>query len=135
MQPDEAQFLIDFENCTLDPDLWTHTAHVRMTWLCLRQASYPEALERIRAGIMRYNGEVLDKLPEYHETVTVAFARLIASRICPGEDWETFAARNDDLFTRTPPALSAYYSMTRLMSEEARKNFVEPDLRALPELQ
>lgn len=128
----DAGFLRAFEACTLPPELWTHEAHVRMAWLCLGEAPYPQAVARIRAGIRRYNEKVLDKLPEYHETVTLAFARLIAARRRPDESWRAFTARNDDLLARDPPALGVFYSRSLLMSDEARRAFVEPDLQPLP---
>lgn len=133
MTPEEAGFLRSFEDCTLPPGEWTHLAHIRMAWLCLGADAFAPALGRIRAGILRYNGEVLDKLSEYHETVTVAYARLIASQMRPGESWEQFSRRNEDLFARSPPALGKFYSMARLMSVEARQAFIEPDLCDLPE--
>lgn len=132
MTPDETRFLQSFEDCTLPPDEWTHAAHIRMAWLCLQHDEFGVALDRIRQGILRYNGKVLDKLAEYHETVTVAFARLIAARIHANESWQQFVRRNDDLFARTPPILEKYYSTSRLMSTAAREEFLEPDLFALP---
>lgn len=132
MTPDEEKFLCAFENCTLPPTEWTHAAHIRMAWLCLRADDFEDALSRIRTGIRRYNEKVLDKLAEYHETVTVAFAWLIASRIDQDETWEEFAGRNEVLFARRPPVLAAYYSAGKLGSVEARTRFVEPDLRPLP---
>ncbi len=134
MTPEDAEFLKAFESCTLAPECWTHTAHIHMAWLCLGASDFPTALARIRTGIRRYNAEVLDKLPEYHETVTVAFARLIASRMREGQDWQGFAASNEDLFVSSPPSLGAYYSSHRLMSAAARRSFVEPDLQPLPDL-
>ena len=133
MTAEDEAFLAAFESCRLLPEAWTHAAHIRMAWLCLGAEAYAGALERIRRGILRYNEQVLDKLPEYHETVTVAFARIIASRMRPGEEWTSFAQHNEDLFARTPPALSSYYSMELLMSPQARRSFVEPDLKPLPE--
>ena len=134
MTPEETRFLQSFEDCTLPPVEWTHAAHVRMAWLCLQSDEFDAALRRIRAGILRYNGKVLDKLAEYHETVTVAFAWLVASRIQTDETWQQFADRNQDLFARKPPALAAYYSPDRLMSAKARASFVDPDLQPLPAL-
>lgn len=133
MTKEERTFLEAFETCSLPPEAWTHTAHIRMAWLCLGEGDFESALERIRHGILRYNAEVLDKISEFHETVTVAFARIIAARMRPDEGWEVFAQHNEDLFARTPPALSAYYSMELLMSQQARRSFVEPDLRPLPD--
>lgn len=135
---EDEKFLHAFETCALPAEAWTHAAHLRMAWLCLGHSpgkdGHARALARIRAGIMQYNKEVLDKLPEYHETVTVAFVRLIAARMRSAETWEQFAARNPDLFARKPPVLAAYYSKNLIQSERARASFVEPDLKALPEI-
>ncbi len=133
MTLEEQRFLDAFETCRLPAQAWTHTAHIRMAWLCLGDDDFAGAVARIRSGILRYNAEVLDKLAEYHETVTVAFSRIIKSRMRTGDSWESFAERNEDLFARTPSALSPYYSAQLLMSAQARRSFVEPDRRPLPD--
>lgn len=71
-------------------------------------------------------------LDGYHETVTVAFVAVIASRIVPGEDFAAFRDRNPDLFDRSFPALLRHYSPERLYSAAARQEFIEPDLEPLP---
>ena len=71
-------------------------------------------------------------LDGYHETITIAFVTVIASRIKPGEDFAAFRDRNPDLFDRTFPALLKHYSPERLYSAAARLEFIEPDLEPLP---
>jgi len=128
----ELRFLHDFEECTLQETDWTHLAHVRMAWLYLTQSDSAKALEKIRTGILRFNTEVLGRRQEYHETVTVAFARLISDRIVPGEGWTPFFQRIDDILDRNSPILETYYSQDLLGSARARENFVDPDLCELP---
>jgi hypothetical protein len=70
----------------------------------------------------------------YHETVTVAFTRLVSARLVAGETWSGFAQRIDDLLDRNAPILLRYYSPGVLNSDAARAGFVEPDLDALPPL-
>jgi len=126
---DDKAFLLSFEECSLGAKCWTHAAHVRMGWLVLETSScFDEALERIRSGIMRFNAS--KNGIGYHETITVAFARLIESRRLIGEDWEAFAVRNSDLFEKN--CLQTYYSSAVLASEEARRSSLEPDLCKLP---
>lgn len=93
-----------------------------------KSASFESALEHIRTGIKKFNST--KNSIGYHETITVAFARLIFSRRSDGESWTTFAARNSDLFEKN--CLGKFYSPSILSSEEARKAFVEPDLYNLP---
>lgn len=105
-----------------------------MAWLYLGESEPGRALEHIRSGIQRYNARALQRPGQYHETVTLAFASIIASRRESGEDWYGFARRNPDLFLSDPPILRRYYSEELLASQTARDKFSEPDLRPLPAL-
>jgi hypothetical protein len=125
----DAEFLAAFEACTIPRADWTHEAHVRMAWLYLTGHPFPDALQRIRTGIRRYNDSLGGT--GYHDTITVAFARLIASRLA-GDGYAAFRAANPDLMDRTIGALKRYYSEARLKSDEAKAAFVEPDLTPLP---
>lgn len=127
---DDKAFLQSFEDCSLGAKCWTHAAHVRMGWLVLETStSFEEAINRIRNGIMRFNSS--KNSIGYHETITVAFARLIDSRRLTGETLEAFVARNPDLNDKN--CLRLFYSQETLASEEARQQFVEPDIAPLPQ--
>jgi hypothetical protein len=129
--PDEV-FLGRFERCELPEAEWTHLAHIRVAWVCLSILPADAALQRIRKGILRYNTDVLQRRHKYHETVTVAFTRIVADRIRAGENWEDFAQRIDDLLNTEMPLLLRYYSKNRLLSNAARDGFLEPDLEKIP---
>jgi hypothetical protein len=132
LDSEELAFLQKFEDCSLLEPQWTHLAHVRVAWLYLTQYASPDALARIRAGIVRFNTEVLGRRQEYHETVTVAFARIISDRMIPGEAWAEYVQRIDDILNADSPILETYYSPERLESVQARKEFVEADRCELP---
>ena len=121
-----------FEACELTEAEWTHEAHVRVGWIAQVSATADEAEARLRNGILRFNTEVLGRRQQYHETVTMAFARIIRDRIRAGESWTEFIARSNDILSRENPILLRYYSHDRLFSDEARSRFVEPDLQPLP---
>ena len=129
----DRAFLDRFERCELPASEWTHLAHIRVAWICLGSMRSDEALQRICEGILRYNTEVLRRRHKYHETVTVAFVRIVAARMCAGETWLGFSRRIDDLLDAESPVLLRYYSESRLFSETARTQFVEPDLLKIPE--
>jgi len=125
---DDRQFLEAFEKCALGAKCWTHEAHVRIGWLVLQEeSSFDLALERIRQGIKRFNST--NNSIGYHETITVAFARIIDSRRIPADSWQIFCQKNQDLFDKS--CLSKYYSSKILASVEARQSFVEPDVQPL----
>ena len=130
----DKEFLAQFEACSLPESEWTHLAHIRVAWACLNLAAAEDALDRIRAGIQRYNTEVLKRPQQYHETVTVAYSRLVSARMRAGESWNEFELRIADLLDRNSPILLRYYSEDRLFCVDARQAFVDPDIEPLPDL-
>ena len=129
----DAELLAAFESCTLPKAEWTHEAHIRTAWLYLTNHPFDTALHSIRSGIQKYNLS-LGNTTGYHETITVAFARLIASSIhrTPSVPFRTFTMKNPELFCKSPSPLLQYYSKARLASPDAVSGFVEPDLSPLP---
>lgn len=127
----DVEFLTAFEECTILRQEWTHAAHVRMAWLYLTKLPFADALDAVRSGVQKYNRS-LGNSTGYHDTITVAFVRVIAHRIQNGEKFAAFRERNPDLFDRTLPALLRHYTRDRLDSAAARDGFIEPDVEALP---
>ncbi len=126
---DDKALLLSFEECSLGAKCWTHAAHVRVGWLILETSfSFEQALERLRTGILRFNS-TNDSIG-YHETITVAFARLIDTKRVSGDNWLAFSQRNSDLFDKD--VLDRFYSRAVLSSNEAREIFIESDLEELP---
>jgi hypothetical protein len=136
----DDDFLEAFERCTLYRSQWTHEAHLRMAWLYLARYSLNESIELARIGIRRLNsffqsiarGLGQDTRDGYHDTITVAFVRLIASRLKKNETFLDFRARNPDLFDRKLTALLQFYSNDLLHSLAAKERFIEPNVRKLP---
>ena len=129
--------MAQFERTTLPSSDWTHRAHLRVAYRYLRQRPFAEALAEVRIRIRSYNAaHHVPTTPTrgYHETITVAFMRLLAAAMkdVPEDlDSEAFLASYPNLTNRN--VLSEFYSESRLFSEEARASFVEPDRKPLPE--
>ncbi len=133
----DHEFLTAFEACRLPAAEWTHSAHLRFAWLVLNEMPYSQALNRIRLGINRYNNAVLKKDMAYHETITVAYTRLIvhARNTLPASHrFEEFCSSCPALFDRLMPVLMIHYSRDVLFGTPARLSFVEPDLAPLPDV-
>lgn len=125
-----------FEGCTLPHDLWTHRAHVRMAFLYASRHPFSSALERMRQAIKAYNAS--KQIPEsleqgYHETMTVAFMRLVHGslvRNSPFPTSEAFCDHHPELLDKL--VLRKFYSRERILTPQAKKEFVRPDLAELP---
>jgi hypothetical protein len=122
-------FLAGFEAGRLDS--FTHRDHLRMAFAYARRGGIEHAIAGARRGLRHFtaaHGE-----PErYHDTLTTAWARVIAHHALAGDDrcFEDFVAAHPRLLDRE--LLLAHYSRERLFSDAARARFVEPDLLALP---
>ena len=135
-------FLKAFESATLARSGWNHDAHVRMAWLYLGRFRFDVALAKAKAGIRKLNEAFAaahvgqcrpaEKTPGYHDTLTVAFFRLIAARLEVGEGFPDFRERNPDLFDRSLSVVRKHYTKKLLFSAAARAEFVEPNRTPLP---
>lgn len=132
----DEQFLSAFEACTLPPDKWTHRAHVRVAVLYASQSSWEEAVRTMRRRIQAYNAatDTPEELERgYHETLTVAFMRLIYAAQLADGTFTTAAAfikRHPELLEKK--AILRYYSRERILTWDAKQRFVPPDIQSLP---
>jgi hypothetical protein len=121
-------FLHRFETGRLDA--FTHRDHLRVAFAYARRGGVDHAVERARHGL-RHITAAHGQPERYHETLTTAWARVIAHHAAthPG-GFDAFVAAHPRLLDRD--LLLAHYSRELLFSPTARARFVEPDLLALP---
>ena len=123
---DDTEFLHAFEHGAL-PD-FPHQSHLRMAWLYLRAGTWEDGMARICAGIRRLDAHHGGR--KYHETITQFWARMVSQAIVQSPDAADFAA-----FIAQHPELldgkliTQFYSPDLLHSEQARREWVKPDLR------
>jgi hypothetical protein len=124
-----------FSDCTLPCEEWTHAAHLTVGLWHAREHSTRDALDRVRAGIIRYNQVCAAFITlGYHETITRFYMRLIErylSEITDRADWVAITNGLVDFAAQETNRPLTYYSREVLMSEPARTGWVSPDLRAL----
>src|SRR3954463_5249330 len=117
---------------------WTHAAHFAATLWLMRYRPELDAAEIMPGLIRAYNesvGRVNDDTGGYHQTITLASlraARGVLDAFSP--DVPVYRIVNA-LMSGTlanPNWLLEYWSRDRLMSVEARRTWLEPDLKSLP---
>lgn len=126
-----------FQWCTLPRERWTHAAHLTIAlWYHLR-LPWPDAEKLIRAGIKRFNtahGIIATPTGGYHETMTLFWVRMVREYLdaVRAEKLSVLTLFNKliERYGRKELPLE-YYTRERLMSVEARANWVEPDLKEL----
>ncbi len=116
---------------------WTHRAHFAAAlWFLARRPDIN--LPRVMPGLIRaYNaatGVANTDTGGYHETITQASLRAAASFLAEHRDERLFEVCNTLMESRFGKSdwLLAYWTKERLFSVEARRVWVEPDIRPLP---
>jgi hypothetical protein len=128
----DLEFARRFEACELPNDGFHHRDHIRLAWIYVQRYGEMEARGRI-AGAIRKFAARHGHTDKYHETMTVAWLRLVASGMARVPPDATFI----DLTIAVPELLDKrtiekFYSSAVLASGEARQFWVEPDLQPLP---
>lgn len=126
---DDDDFLDRFARGRLET--FSHRDHVRLVYARARRTNGREATDFARRGL-RELAERHGMPQKYHETLTVAWSRLIAARAeaFEGDDFEAFMEAHPEL-GRTS-LIEEYYSRELVYSAEARAAFVAPDREPLP---
>jgi hypothetical protein len=124
-----------FEATTLPYRQWTHGAHLTVGLWYLLWFGDDEALDRVRAGLRRYNLAHAHEPMRvgYHETITRFWLWVVRQylRRTPVEGTIADLANGLTASCADRALPFEYYSRDRLMSEAARRAWVAPDLRAL----
>jgi hypothetical protein len=122
-----------FESCTTSKDEFPHRSHLTVAVYYLYNSTEVDVTDRMRTGLLRFLDHHGVGRAKYHETMTVFWLKTLSE----------FLAQLDvklSLLEKTNAAVESlgdsrlvydYYSKELLASEEARKGWREPDLRAM----
>jgi hypothetical protein len=131
------QLVTEFLSGSLPRDRWNHAAHLSVGAWHVHHFGQDEAIARLRTGIRALNdrhGTPNTPTSGYHETITVAYARLIEEFLASYESSAPLEYRVSHL-VGGPLAersfLLRFWSRALLMSEAARVSWVAPDLKPL----
>lgn len=123
-------FVAALQNCSYPIENFHHADHLRLGWILLSKMD-PVSASAEAAKLIRNFGLHHGKGHIYHETVTRAWMRLLACHHEPS--FEEFLSRNAGrISTRL---LYEFWREETLNSQQARAEWVEPDLRSLPSSQ
>ena len=125
----------DFESCALEDSAFDHHAHllVAFSYLHLSQLTVKEATARMREGLYRFLDYHGHDRAKYNETITVFWVRRVRSFLDHTNMTRTLPDIANEVVGTCGSArlIFHYYSKEHLMSDEARRSWVEPDVRPL----
>lgn len=127
-QYSDAEFSARFRDCTLEPDLFSHEAHLRLAWIYLNAHGIDTVIQYCLGQIQRFD-QVYGDGRKFHATLTVAAVKALAhfkSR-SRSHSFPDFLAEFPRLKTDFRGLLAQHYSFDVLGHPIARRQYVQPD--------
>jgi hypothetical protein len=126
-----------FVERSLPKSVWTHAAHFATTLWLIAERPEVDVARELPGMIRAYNeatGGANTETSGYHETITQASVRAARRFLVESPPRPLFATCNALMESPLgdPDWVLVYWSRERLFSVEARRMWVEPDLRRLP---
>lgn len=121
-----------FERCVYAPEEFIHARHLTVAAWYLCTLAEDVALNRMRESLLRFTAH--HGKQGYHETITRFWMRLIAEYLRRQSGDLADVQRINNVVARYPKeTIFHYYTRDRVMSEAAKRGWIEPDLRAICE--
>lgn len=132
LHPDEiASVVHKFENCEFQNSEFTHACHLTVAAWYLSHFSPEESLERMRSALLRFTNH--HGVKGYHETITRFWLLMSANFLGQAPTEWSFTDKVNELIQRLgrKDMLFDYYTREKVMSDEARSGWIEPDLQLI----
>jgi hypothetical protein len=122
----------EFEAGRFHPSEFRHHQHLAVVLWYVANLPYADASEKMKRGIQRLAARY--GKTGYHETITEFWLRMVRGFLPEGERPESIAVLANQLIEKYADKnlVLYYYSAELLASPEAKSDWVEPDLKALP---
>ena len=131
---DEIQTLVSaFEACSFHPSEFRHYQHLTVALWYVWHLSADEASAKMTKGIRRL-AETYGKMG-YHETITLFWLRIVANFVAEHRANKSLNETANALIDccNDKELIGQFYSAELLATDKAKAEWVEPDLKALPE--
>ena len=118
------------ETCTTPASEFPHQAHLAVATWYLADSSASQALEKMRAAILNFLGHYqIDG--KYNETITLFWIRMVEQCLAELPTSYSLLERTNAVVESLKDSrlMLEYYSEELLWSEQAMKEWVEPDLK------
>ena len=122
-----------FETCQTAGDAFTHGEHLTVALWYLKDGDETAALNKMRAGLLRFLAEKGEDTGKYNETITLFWLKLVGQFLSRSEAPQTLLQNANAIINslNNSRLVFDYYSEELLKSEAAKKSWVPPDLKPL----
>ena len=125
----DDEFEHQFDQCLLDPDIFSHEAHLRLAWIKIRKLGLENAEIEVQSSIKKYV-ENLGATDKYHTTLTVAAVKIMGHFMnrSNSEDFRDLIMEFPRLKKNFKQLIESHYSKDIFSSTEAKSQYMEPDI-------
>jgi len=130
---DEIEAVVSgFESCSTAKEDFKHRSHLTVAVWYLLHSTPDEALEKMRASLLRFLEHHGVGREKYHETLTVFWVKLVQKAITEVRQDSLVLTTNGVLERLADPrVVFEYYGEASWKTDIARAEWVEPDLKNL----
>jgi hypothetical protein len=127
---DEA-FEQQFADCSLNPAIFSHEAHIQLAWIHIKKYGVEQAVENICSQLLAFVDHVGAR-DKYNKTLTVAAVRAVHHFMSKtdADSFADFILLCPRLKTQFKELMAAHYGIDIYHSEKAKQEYLEPDLLA-----
>jgi hypothetical protein len=118
-----------FLTCQLNPDLFTHEAHLRLAWIHITKYGEAQAIENITNQLLNFVTR-LGAADKYNTTVTIAAIKAVHhfTQKSQSATFTDFIQEFPKLKYNFKELLRTHYGVDIFKVERAKQEFLEPDL-------
>jgi hypothetical protein len=122
-------FETQFEDCSLNPKLFSHEAHIRLAWIHIKKYGVDRAITNINSQLLNFVVSVRAR-DKYNKTVTVAAVKTVYHFMLKSntDNFKSFILEFPRLNKNFKALLNSHYSMDLFNYEAAKKQYIEPDV-------
>jgi len=125
----DTRFEKQFANCTLDPSLFNHEAHIRLAWIHITKYGIEKALQNIQTQLLNFVIHV-DAKDKYNKTLTIAATKAVYHFVLKSntKNFHDFITAFPKLIYNFKELMNAHYSINIFTSENSKHTYLVPDL-------
>jgi hypothetical protein len=125
----DSEFEKGFKNCTLNPEIFSHEAHLRLAWIHITKYGEEAAIQNICSQLIRFV-EFVGAKGKYNQTLTIAAIKAVHHFIKKSRSntFQDFIFEFPQLKYNFKDLMNTHYKVDIFKSEIAKKKFLEPDL-------
>ncbi len=125
----DTTFAHQFANRTLNPELFSHEAHLRLAWIHIKNEGIDTAIDNICNQLVAFV-EAVGASDKYNKTLTIAAIRAVYHFMLKSEstNFESFITEFPRLKYHFKELLGFHYAIDIYNYPLAKQEYLEPDL-------